>query len=48
MVVPHGIVAGPVLVTATFAMPFTVNDAVAAAAFEPAFVDKAPIAMVLL
>ena len=48
MVVPHGIVAGPTLVTATFATALTVNDAVAAVAFEPAFVVRAPIAMVLL
>ena len=48
MVVPQGIVDGPLFVTPTFATPFTVNDAVAAAAFEPAFVDKAPIAMALL
>lgn len=46
-VVPHSIVAGPDLVTATLATGVTVKLALAAAALLPALVVRAPAGMVL-
>lgn len=48
IVVAHGIVAGPDLVTDTLAIGVTVSVALAATVLLPALVVNAPIAIVLL